>query len=195
MPPKKPHRKRNIALAIVGGLIVLGAINNALGANKTPPSKPTAAVTPKAAATSPDPAATTVAPAATSAPAIYSTARAVVAWYNNGGKDALDDIGNDMTAIYADIQAGNYSAVGQDCAQVSTDVTNAQALGPVPYPRAERWMARALAKYSESAAQCQAGVSSQDASAIEEANADMGQGTADIGKAVKAMDALDNSLG
>lgn len=194
-PPKKPHRKWNIVLAIVGGFIVLGAINNALGANKTPPSKPTAAATPKAAATSPDPVATTAAAAATTAPAIDSTARAVVTWYHNGGKTALDAIENDLNTIYTDTQAGNYSAVGQDCAQVGTDVTNAQALGPVPYPRAEKWMARALAKYSEAAAECQAGVSSQDASAIEEGNTDMGQGTADIDKAVEAINALDNSLG
>ena len=56
-------------------------------------------------------------------------------------------------------------------------------------------MARALAKYCEAAAECQAGVSSQDASAIEEGNTDMGQGTADIDKALEAINALDNSLG
>ena len=55
-----------------------------------------------------------------------------------------------------------------------------------------RW-ARALAKYDQAAAQCQAGASSQDGLAIQRAGADLSQGNADLARTTRAIKALSGS--
>jgi hypothetical protein len=141
----------------------------------------------------------TTAPAATNAPAPVtttapeSTAQQVSNWADNGGQDGLNSIVTALGAISTDGQAGNFSAVAQDCQQLSTAIANTQAAGPIPDRRAEKWFAKALALYSEAAAQCTAGADTQDASAIEQATAEMSQGDVYLTKTTRVIKALNGS--
>lgn len=64
----------------------------------------------------------------------------------------------------------------------------------MPYRPAEKWFARALSKFGESAAECQAGASSQNVSALAQALSEENAGIAGLTKATKAINALTNSL-
>jgi hypothetical protein len=187
-PPKKRHRKRNIILATIGVFLIIGAIGDALGAGKTPPPKPAAAsrpaTTPKAAVT------TTPAPAATTAPAQVSTAQAVVSWYENGGHSGLNQIVAAENNVAQQAGAENFSGAAQACAGLATAVSNEEANGPIPDRRAEKWFAKALSKYDTAAAECQAGASTQNVSALIQAANDMNMGTTDLDKVTDVIKTL-----
>jgi hypothetical protein len=192
----KPRpRARNAVLALVGGLLVLGVIGAAINGGKTP--KPMAATRPQSPAAASAP---TRASAATSAatpqavakraPAPANAARRILAWYHHGGHKALDSITADLGAVSQDAGDGDYPAVGHDCAALSSDIATAQADGPVPYHPVEKWFARALSKYGEAAAECQAGAGTEDVSSIEQATAEFDAGSTDLAKATKAITSL-----
>jgi hypothetical protein len=195
---KPRHRARSAVLALLAGLLVLGVIGVAINGAKTPkpmaatrPQRPAAASIPTAAS------AATSAPApqaaARKAPARAKAARRIRAWYDNGGHAALNAITADLGAVSQDAGDGNFSAVSRDCATLSGDIATAQAAGPVPYHPVEKWFARALSKYGEAAAECQAGASAEDVSSIEQATAEFGTGSTDLAKATKAITSLTGS--
>jgi hypothetical protein len=167
--------------------MVIVAIGTALTANSK-----TASTTPPTAA-SPNAAAPSAAPAATTAPATDNTAQAVADWWNGGGKSDLQAVTAALDAAGADGTAGNLSAMAQDCGRLSTAIANLQAIGPMPYHPAEKWLAKALALWSESAAQCQAGASSDNAESLEQATIEMNKGNNDLGRATSAIDRLSGS--
>jgi hypothetical protein len=115
-------------------------------------------------------------------------------WYNNGGRSDLLALESAMTGIVAPAQAGDFTATAQACSTLSTAVANMEAAGPMPYHPAEKWFARALSKFDESAAECQAGASTQNVSALAQALSEEDAGLADLTKATKAINRLDNSL-
>ncbi len=86
--------------------------------------------------------------------------------------------------------AGNFTGMAQACAELSSAVSNTEAAGPIPYRPAERWFARGLAKYDQAASECQAGASSQDATAMQRAATDFSEGNADVARADKTIKAL-----
>jgi hypothetical protein len=190
-PPRKSHRRRNVILAVTGAFFIIGAIGDVLGAGKTPSPKPAAATTPAARATTPAPAAATAPPAAaTTAPAQETTAQKVIAWYENGGQGALNSIVTALGNIQQQGQDGNFPGAAQACAGLSTAVTNTEALGAIPFPRAEKWLARGLAQYQAAAAECQAGASTEDTSELALAVGSMSKANADIARATKLITAL-----
>lgn len=197
-PAKPRHRTRSAVLALAAGLLVLGVIGVAINGAKTPkpmaatrPQRPAAASTPTAASAATS--ATAPESAAKKAPARVKAARRILGWYDNGGHEALNSITAGLGAVSQDAGDGNYPAVGQDCATLSGDIAAARAAGPVPYHPVEKWFARALSKYGEAAAECQAGASAEDVSSIEQATAEFDTGSTDLAKATKAITLLTGS--
>ena len=95
-----------------------------------------------------------------------------------------------LGSIGTDGEAGSFPAVAQGCSQLSTAIADIQAVGPIPDPKAERPFAKALSLYGEAAAQCTAGAATQDASAIEQATAEMTQGDVYLGKTTRVIKSL-----
>jgi len=183
-PPSRRHRRRNVILFAIGIVLLLGAIGAALSVGQAPSPKPAAATTPAARAT------TAPAAAATTAPAPNSTAEALINWWNNGGKNGMNQIMAAEQDVAQQAQAQNFSGAAQACAGLATAVSNEKANGPIPDHRAEKWFARALSKYDTAAAECQAGASTLNGSALTQAANDMNLGTRDLGKATVVIKAL-----
>ena len=171
-------------LFAIGIVLLLGAIGAALSVGQAPSPKPAAATTPAARAT------TAPAAAATTAPAPNSTAEALINWWNNGGKNGMNQIMAAEQDVAQQAQAQNFSGAAQACAGLATAVSNEKANGPIPDHRAEKWFARALSKYDTAAAECQAGASTLNGSALTQAANDMNLGTRDLGKATVVIKAL-----
>jgi hypothetical protein len=182
--PRRPRRGRNIALialgAILGLFIVAGIIGAATGGKKT-----TADHHPAAAAT---PSATPSPPAAPATPSVQSQLQT---WYSDGAESSINAIVSALQSIQTDADAGNFAATASDCAQLGSAVTSLQSAGPMPYAPAEKWLARGLALYSESAAECQAGASSENAAQISQATAEENQADTDLTNATNAIKNLD----
>ncbi len=196
-PPKKAHRKRNITLAIVGGLFIISFIAHVNGQNKVP-GKPTAANSPKAqvatpkhpAAISKHPAANPKTPAIAKVLAGLRIDKAVVTWFNDGAKADMQAVTADLDQVGTDAKAENFLAVARDCQQLSTAVTNLQTDGPMPYRPAEKWLARALALWNEGAAQCAAGASSENPAILVRSGGEVNKGTNDINRTTRLVSDL-----
>jgi len=181
--------KRNLILAAIGAFVIIGAIGSVLSGNKTS-SAPAAATSPKAAATTAPPA--TAAPSAATPPA-ETAGQQITDWVDNGGQTRLDAIGAALGSIGTDGEAGSFPAVAQDCSQLSAAIAGIQAAGPIPGPKAQRPLARALSLYGEAAAQCTAGAKTQDTPAIEQATAEMTQGEVYLGRTTRVIKSLNGS--
>lgn len=96
----------------------------------------------------------------------------------------------DLGQVGTDARTESFSAVGQDCAQLSAAVTNLQADGPMPYRPAEKWLARALALWNEGAAQCEAGANSENPEMLVQSADEVNKGTNDLGRATKLVGGL-----
>jgi hypothetical protein len=177
-PSRRSHNKRNIILAAIGALLVIGTIGDVLGTGKTHPPKPAAATTPATNVATPAPT-----PVATTAPIQQSTGQQVTAWVQNGGQSGLAAIVVALEAMTSDGKAGKFSAVAQDCSQLSIAIANIRAVGPIPDRRAERPFAKALVLYSEAAVQCQTGA----------ATVDMIRGDVYLTRTARVIKALDGS--
>jgi hypothetical protein len=173
-----------VILSAIGVFLLVGAIGAALGVGKTPSPKPAAGATPAARTT------TAPAAAATTAPAQDSTAEALINWWNNGGKNGMNQIMAAEQNVAQQAQAENFSGAAQACAGLATAVSNEKANGPIPDHRAEKWFARALSKYDTAAAECQAGASTLNVSALTQAANDMNLGTRDLGRVTVVIKAL-----
>jgi hypothetical protein len=141
-------------------------------ATAQPPEPAVTSSSQAAASSSPAP----VPAAVTSSP---TPAQAVNAWRQNGGKAALDALAAAETAV-TKVPVGDMAGLAAECKSMQDAVTALQAAGPIPYPPAEAWLAKALAEYSAGAADCQAGAAAQSdpllrqtIAAFDAANADM----------------------
>lgn len=183
-PTPRRRKSNKIILMSFGGillsLVLIAVVGTALGAGKP---KKTADTKPHPAVTS----AATTAPEPTAAPTTPSVSQQLQSWLSNGGQSAINAIVTDLGAIQSDGDAENFSAVASDCQALSTAVTNLQAVGPLPYPPAERPLARALAHYSEAASACVAGASTENAQQIAQATTDMTEGDTFLGRATAAI--------
>ena len=148
----------------------------------TPGGHPAPSFTP----VSGNPASSSARPAAAST---SSAASAIAAWDTSGGGKAL----RKLTTALGDAgktDPDNFTAMGDACQKVGTAVTSMQSAGPMPYPPAQKWLARALAQYSQGSADCQAGVQAGDARVIAEGVSHISHGTRDLEKATAALGAL-----
>ncbi|MGO8959110.1 MAG: hypothetical protein ACLQFR_17345 [Streptosporangiaceae bacterium] len=162
-----------IGAGILTAAVLAGCATTVTHHAKAPPAVP--------AATQP------AAPAAATAP---TAGQKVLAWYGTGGSGALNGIVAALGQVQQQGEAGNLAGTGQACAQLATALTSAEALPPIPYPRAEQWFARALAKYQEAAANCEAGAASGDLTAITRATAEMGTADTYLAKTTSAIRGL-----
>jgi len=183
-PPKKRHRKLNAILITITGLIVVIVIITALGGSK---SKTAATAAPPI----PTPSVVATTPAPTPAATTPSLAQQMTTWDDtDGGGAAMQAITTELGDLQSDAEAGNLSALGSDCAQLATDVSNLQAVGTLPYAPAARPLTRALSLYSQSAALCQAGANQDDAADIEQATTDLNRANVFLGRAVNRIKKL-----
>jgi hypothetical protein len=136
---------------------------------------------------------TTHTAAATTAPAAVTTTAPTVAqqvrtwYYQDGGKAGLADFVKAANEASLAGNSGDLNAMQQACADFQSAVTAINSAGPVPYPPAEQWMAKAMANYSTGAAECLAGVQGQNASLLQSAAAAISAGNTDLGNATTAI--------
>ena len=168
--------------ALVGALVVAGC-----GAPRHPSAAPRTST----------PAATSAPP--TSAPAAQSSeseANRVIAWNHSTGHRlfrrlivALDS----SAAADKSAASGDIAAAASACTRLASAVTAAETEPPVPDPAAARWFTRALARFQESAADCQAGASADDGALIIKGTTAMSEGGTDLSRATAAIRALGGS--
>ena len=175
----------NLARTGTSLLIALALAASGCGTStRATPRSPAATTQPTA---SPAAATTPEAPAADTAGRVY-------AWgQSRSGRD-LKRLTAALQAISAadrDVAGGDIAAAGTSCARLASAVTSAEAGPPIPYGRAEKWYARSLAKFQESAADCQAGVESDDAALVNEGTAALTEGSNDMARVSAAITALD----
>jgi hypothetical protein len=122
-PPRRPGRRGwIIAGSIVGTLLVIGAIGNALGKPKPAPSPAAVAAATTSAAV----------PTPTTAPAAQSCKQTVVAWRNNTmGFTYFTEVTRDESRLTKAAQAGEPIAVKQDGADMAAAAQFARA-HPIP---------------------------------------------------------------
>lgn len=143
------------------------------------------------------------APAHSGTPAAPSTrpsedeADRVIGWDDSTGRRVLTRLSAAMGATAradkAAAATGGTAAAQSACARLASAVTAAETSPAIPDPAAARWLTRALARLQESAADCQAGASSDDAALINKGTAAMIAGEADLGRATAAIKTLDGS--
>jgi hypothetical protein len=126
--------------------------------------------------------------AVTSAPA--STASRVYAWSQGPGGKAEKALGAQLGKFAKDAQAGDLTAGESACARIGTIVTTAQAAPSIPDARAQRFWALSLTKLETAGADCQTGISQQDPSMMNQANAAILIATNDLAQATARANAL-----
>ena len=167
-----------LVLAIAGGVAAISLASGSRPAAKAPADAAAPRGTP-----------TSAAPAATE-----GTPGALKAWFDHGGKTALDNIAGDLTAMHRDWTAarrtGNATMGVVDCSDLAYAVTQATAAGPIPYAPSEQAFAKALAYFRAAAANCLTAASGGGASLFAKSAREVNLGNAWSLRAFKAMEGL-----
>jgi len=119
-----------------------------------------------------------------------TTQQAVLAWWASGGKADFAALISALGAASTAGKSGNMAEFATACQQFGHAITTLQSAGPVPDPTSQMWLARALAGYSTGAADCQAGAQADNAALLQQADAAIVAGTADLGQATAALTKL-----
>lgn len=101
-------------------------------------------------------------------------------WYaSEGGKQSINAISTDETAVGTDANANNTAGIGTDCQNLLNDIQIAQTLPTVPLASANRQWSAALRDYNQGATNCVNGINDNDANGeIEQATSEFTSGNA-----------------
>ncbi len=108
-----------------------------------------------------------------------TTASKITAWDTKYGY-IFTTIENDFSQMSKDASNNNATAVGNDCQQINTDVTTAQAFPAIPDAQSASDFSSALTYYQEGSSQCVTAINNNDANGLTQASQLMSQGTAKI---------------
>lgn len=132
-----------------------------------------------------------IASATSAVPTDDPSALPVLAWINNGGRDRSKAIGADAGAIAAGAQSADaQSAVQAGCSRLQTDIESAQQYAPIPDEQAQGPWGQALGKYARAAADCLAGIQSQNASLLNQSGQELNEGNVFIAQVTARLRAL-----
>jgi hypothetical protein len=113
-------------------------------------------------------------------------------WYSGGGQTHINDITADLNNIGTTATAANMPGLLAACGALNSDTAAANNYGPVPDTEAQATWAQGLAYFNRSGSECVAGVQSNNAALINQANSDMRTGTTFITQAGNRIHALGN---
>jgi hypothetical protein len=147
---------------VILGVVVLFIIIIAAtsGGSKNPNVSSTATTASPSITTTPPPTPTTA-----------SVSEQLTAWWNQI-KGGYQTVQNDMQAVSSEAKAGNVSAAGQDCSQLTTDVQSLQSEPPAPSPAVNTPWQAALIDLARGGEECSSGASQDDVALINQAGAD-----------------------
>jgi hypothetical protein len=112
-----------------------------------------------------------------------STGLQIKAWYDGGGREKLNDITQDLTAIGTSSTNGDWAGLLRNCGMLSQDTAIATAYTPIPDAGTQDSWLKGLAAYNKSGGECVAAATNHDTALITQSNQDMAVGTSFINAA------------